>query len=215
MIDIEKIEKLKILNRLVIWKSKNKIHIKDLEKPDEHGTIGFLPNGNFDIHRKNEKSGSYKSEGIFDLMKSLLKISKDPFQFLGPLMKMAQIAKKVNFDEEDFAQFSVKIFPDKDSIQFNSKKKNKIFEIPESAVEIFNNLETVPWKDCKNKEFQGALVYDKESMAGILQKIESGDLVFIPLDEQTFAIKEQIEKSWLKLDPTTWKEDKNDDSSKK
>lgn len=215
MIDVDNIEKLKILDRLVIWKSKNKIHIKDLEKPDEHGTIGFLPEGIFDFHRKNEKSNSYKSEGILDLMKFLLKFSKDPFQFLGPLMKIAQIAKKVNFGEEDFAHFSVKIFPDKDSIPFNSKKKNKIFEIPESAIEIFNNLETVSWKDCKNKEFQGALVYDKESMAGFLQKIESGDLVFIPLNEQTFSIIDQVKKSWLKLEPTTWKEDKNDDSSKK
>jgi len=200
---IDGVEKLKILDKLLIWKSKNKVHIKDLEKPDEHGTIGFLRNGNIDIHRKNEKTGTYQSEGMLNLPKFLSKLSKNPLEFLGPLLEMANHAKIVSFEENEFSSLSVQMLPN--SIPMISKKNNKEVKIPLSAIDDLLNLETVSWKDCKNRDFQVGLVSDNDTMVGIIQRTEQNKYLFLPLNDQTISAKEELEKSWFKLDPTTWK----------
>ena len=208
MIDIENIEKLKIFGRLLIWKSNNKIHVKDFDKPDEHGTVGFVRNGIIDIHRKNEKTNTYRSEGILDLKKFVLKLSKDPLWFLNPLMEMAKIAKIVNFDESEFSHLKVMVYPSLDSFPLISKRKNKEIEIPENAIEIFANLEKISWKDCKNKKFQVAMVYDNELMIGFIQRTEQGAYMFILLNDKTSSIKDEIEKKWFNLEPTNWNQDR-------
>ncbi len=41
MFDIGNIKKLKLLDKLVIWTSNNKVHVKDLEKPDSDVPLMF------------------------------------------------------------------------------------------------------------------------------------------------------------------------------
>ncbi len=204
-IDVTNINKLNILGKLLIWRSKNKVHIKDLEKPEEHGTIGFLPNGTIDIHRKNEKFNEYESLGILDIPKFLSRLSKNPLEYLSPLLLMAKNVRKINFEEKEFSHLKVGIFPNINSILEISNKKKNEFRIPQNAIEFFSNLEKLPWLECKNKEIAGAMVFNNENMVGFIQKTEKGDLIFIPLNKQTSSIKDQIERSWFKLDPPTWK----------
>lgn len=202
------IRKLKIFDKLVIWTSRNKMHVKDLDKPEEHGTMGFLPNGEIDIHRKNEKSNEYQSEGILDLRKLLTKFTQDPLQFLSPLLQMANNVKVVNFDENDLSHLSVSIFPDINTIVSVSKKKNKSVEIPVGALDVLNNLEKLPWNDCKGKDFQGGIVYNANNMVGFIQRTESGGYLLVPLNEQTNSVIKNLESSWFTLDPPNWKPDK-------
>lgn len=199
----ENIEKLKILDKLVIWKSNNKIHIKDLEKPDEHGTIGFLKNGTADIHRKNEKTNEYKSEGIFNPFSILSKLIKNPDEIVNPLLEIANHTKIVNFEEEEYASLSVQILPN--TIPTVSKKNNKEVHIPISAINDFTNLETVSWKKCKNRDFRVGIVSDNDTLVGIIQLTEENKYLFLPLNYQTISAKNELEKSWFKLEPTTWK----------
>jgi len=199
----ENIEKLKILDKLLIWKSNNKIHIKDLEKPDEHGTIGFLKDGTADIHRKNEKTNEYRSEGIFNPFSILSKLIKNPSEIFNPLLEIANHVKIVNFEEEEYASLSVQILPN--SIPTVSKKNNKEVKIPISAIDDLINLETVSWKECKNRDFRVGLVSDNDTMVGIIQLSEENKYLFLPINDQTISAKNELEKSWFKLEPTTWK----------
>lgn len=209
MFDIGNIKKLKLLDKLVIWTSNNKVHVKDLEKPDEHGTILFLKNGKIDFHRKKESTGSYKQEGILDLKKTFIKIAKDPLEFISPLLELKNLMRPVNFDEDDLKHLKVEIFPDKTTFLSLFKKKGKEYSVPKEAAKILNIREKCNWKDCKNKKFQLGHVYDNNQFVGLINKLDSGGYVFITLNDKTKSIIEKLEKNWMQLDPPSWQNDKS------
>ena len=126
---MDDIKKLKMLGKILIWKSNNKIHVKDLDKPEEHGTIGLLKDGKLDIHRKNEKSNTYQSEGILDLKKFMSKLIKNPEEILSPLLEFSRIMKPVNFDEDNLSHLFVAPFIDKNSLSPYMKKKKNEFDV--------------------------------------------------------------------------------------
>lgn len=201
------IRKLKILDKIVIWTSRNKIHVKDLDNSNEHETIGFLPNGTIDLHRKNEKSNEYQSQGILDLNKFLSKFTQNPLQMLSPLLQMANNMKAVNFEESELSHLSVAIFPDISTL-VNTKKKKGLFEIPIDHLDTLNNLERLQWNNCKGKNFQSGIVYNANNMIGFIQRGEQGEHLLVLLNEQTNSIIENLGKSWFPLDPPNWNSDK-------
>ena len=205
--DISNLKKIKLLGKLVIWTHNNKFFVKDLDKPEEHGTVGFYKNGIIDLHRKNEKNNTYQSLGIIDMKKFLSRLSQDPLSILSPLIEIADSVKIVTFEEKELSHLTVGIFPSLDSISTTKKKKN-ILEIPEDAINIFTNLEKLQWYDCKNKKVDGGFVYNNDNLIGALTKSEKGDNILILMNEKTLSIKEKLDKTWFPLEPTNWKPDK-------
>lgn len=201
--DLNEIKKIKIFDRLVLWGSRNKFHVKDLDRPHEHGTMSFLKDGKIDIHRKNEKNNTYQPEGILDLKKFISTFGKNPPSYLAPLLEMANQMKPVNFTEKEFSNLSIGLFPDLSSLSISNKKS--ILEIPPEAISKFVNIKKIPWLECKNKDFRGGIVYRSDDMVGFIQKTENGNYVFILLNDKTLEIKNKIEDTWFKLDPPTWK----------
>ncbi len=201
------VEKIKILDRLVIWTSKNKIHIKDLDKPDEHGTVLFLKDM-IDFHRKTESTQTYQPIGVLDFKKTILKIVKNPVEFISPLLEMKNIMRPIYFNEKDLEHLQVEIFPDKTTFLSLFKKKGKEYSIPKEAAKILNNREKCNWKECKNKKFQCGFVYDNDKMIGFILEMDNGGYVFVLLNDKTNSVMKNLEKNWMQLDRPTWKPDK-------
>lgn len=203
MYDIGDIKKLKLFDKLVIWTSKNKIHIKDLDKPDEHGTILFLKDM-IDFHRKTESTKTYQPIGVLDFKKTILKIAKNPLEFISPLLEMKDLVRVVNFDEDDLEHLQVEIFPDKTTFFSLFNRKGKEYSIPKEKMEILNRREKCKWKECKDKQFQLGFVFDDKQTVGFISELENGGHAFVTLNDKTNSIMESLEKSWMQLDPPSW-----------
>ena len=45
------------------------------------------------------------------------------------------------------------------------------------SIEIFDKIKKCKWFECKNKEFDGALVYDGDIPFGVITRSQKGDLM--------------------------------------
>jgi hypothetical protein len=185
MVDIlADIKRIKLLGKIFLGLSNNKLILKDFENPDEHITILFKQNGIIDIHKTKEGSQKeYESIGIFDLVKTVQKILSDPTDFMNGIKAFAEGGKEITFEEPEFSDYSIVNSKSKEEFLSLFEKKKKDFVIPaESAGEFFPFKNTIPWHDAKDKVKETAFVLNKDGiMIGHLLKVHD-KIFFFSID---------------------------------
>ena len=171
----ENIKRLSVFGKLFLAVSNNKIILKDLDKPDEHQTIKFTEDGVMDLHYAKEGSTKkYESQAKVNLIDAVKGIIENPSIMENAIQEFVNAMKKITFDEEEFAQFTVApmITPDK-IVKFTKKTKRKV-EFPSENVDEFQLSEMmIPWKSTKGKLHGNALVFDKDAIIGFILEINS------------------------------------------
>lgn len=173
------IKRIKLLGKLFLGFSNNKIIFKDFDKSNEHVTMLFKPNGILDTHRTKEGSEKeYESLGIFDLGKTVQKIVSDPMILVNGLT--------------EFADYKIANFKTQEELASIVKREKKDIIIPvESLGEFFPFKDTILWKDAKDKIKDNALVLNKDGIpVGYLLKIqEKIVLISVNIMENPFVSK--------------------------
>ena len=171
----ENIKRIKMLGKLFLGFSNNKIVLKDFDKPNEHVTMLFKSNGIMDIHKTKEGSEKeYESLGIFDLGKTVQKIVSDPMILVNGFTEFMKSAREVTFEEPEFADYKIANFKTKEEFSSIVKRKKKDIIIPiESLGEFFPYKDTILWKDAKGKIRDNALVLNNDGIPiGYLFRIQ-------------------------------------------
>ncbi len=191
----DNIKRIKMLGKLFLAFSNNKIVIKDFDKPNEHVTMLFKSNGIIDIHKTkegSEKEKEYESLGVFDLIKSVQKIVSDPTILENGVTEFAKSAREVTFEETEFEDHNIYNFKTSEEFLSIAKRKKKDITIPIEAIdEIFPFKDTIPWNDAREKIRDNALVLNKEGIPiGFLLKVKEKYLLFsINIMENPFVSK--------------------------
>ena len=168
----ENLKRLSIFEKLIVAFSNNKIILKDLDKPHEHQTIKFTKDGFIDIHYTKEGSEKkYESQVRVNLIDVVKGIIENPSIIENAVQEFVKAMKKVTFDEDEFAHYTVAPMKTVDEIAKFAKQTKRKVEFPSENLEEFLTSKTIiPWKQANGKIHNYALVYDKDDPVGVIQE---------------------------------------------
>ncbi len=175
-------KRVKVFEKIFVGLGKNKIFFKDLQKPQDHFTMLFTKDGRLDFHETQEGSEkNYKSLGEFDLLGLVKQVAYDPHAEEKFVKELFRNAKKVNFEEPEFANYIIIDMGIKDEMLKHAKKTKRRVEIPaepfeKSGIEKF----TINWKEAKNQNIIYGSVMNGDDLAGLLLKFKD-DSYFLPI----------------------------------
>ena len=130
----------------------------------------------------------------------LREVSTNPMGFFDPFIKLTDHMQVVEFNEEKYKDYIVEIFPGKDFLgSFLNKKKDEYSVPPESIEKWIDKIVRVSWYECKNRPLEGGLVYDNESILGILYKTEEGKIILIKMNDEVKSLVDSVFTKWTKL----------------
>ena len=179
----ENMKRLSAFGKIFLALSNNKIVIKDLDKPDEHQTIKFTEDGFLDLHYTKEgPTKKYESQAKVNLIDAVKEILENPDIIENAIQDFVKAMKKITFDEEEFAQFTVAPMKTSDEVaKFAKKTKRKVEFSSENIDEFQLSKMMMPWKSAKGKFHGNALVFDKDNPVGIIQEI-NGEYVYFSIN---------------------------------
>ncbi len=168
--------------------------------PDTHVTIRASPEGNFDVHIKDEKSGLYDTivAGIFD-----------PSEYLKLLIDSFEEVEDVK--DEKYSNYDVCIIEDEEKLLKISKKFGRIKSnetsfnlslMEESGIakyidEIENSVRVIPFSELESS-FEGMIFVcnrDNERVMFPVFKLKDKIILYNPLN----MIKQMVEKYSVEL----------------